>query len=66
MQELLPFIDRTFAENVLGTMEWKKWNIIFDQVSQHFAFIEMVLGFNTHIILFCSAILDHSQTGEQL
>lgn len=64
MQELLPFMDRAFAENVLGPMEWKKWNIIFDQVSQHFAFIEIMLGFNTHI--FCSAILDHSQTGEQL
>ena len=47
MQELLPFMDRAFAENVLGPMEWKKWNIIFDQVSQHFAFIEIMLGFNT-------------------
>ena len=51
-------MERTFAENVFGPMEWKKWNIIFDQVSQHF------IEFNTHI--FCAAILDHSQTGEQL
>ena len=55
-------MDRAFAENVLGPMEWGKWNnIIFDQVSQQF---EMMLGFNTHI--FCAAILDDSQTGEQV
>ena len=64
MQELLSFMDRAFAENVLGPMEWGKWNIIFDQVSQQFAFLEKMLGFNTHI--FCAAILDNSQTGEQV
>ena len=32
--------DRAFAENVLGPMEWGKWNIIFDQVSQQLAFLE--------------------------
>lgn len=40
MQELLSFMDRAFAENVLGPMEWGKWNIIFDQVSQQLAFLE--------------------------
>ena len=64
MQELFSFMDRAFAENVLGPMEWGKWNIIFDQVSKQFAFLEKMLGFNTHI--FCAAILDHSQTGEQV
>ena len=64
MQKLLSFMDRAFAENVLRPMEWGKWNIIFDQVSQQFALIEMMLGFNTYI--FCAAILDDSQTGEQV
>jgi len=26
-------IDRAFAENVLGPMEWEKWNVLFDEVS---------------------------------
>jgi len=39
MQAVLSSIDRAFAENVLGPMEWEKWNVLFDEVSQQFALV---------------------------
>ena len=32
MQAVLSSIDRAFAENVLGPMEWEKWNVLFNEV----------------------------------